>query len=384
MVEPKIFNNISKAKTPRELFSLLEDKVAVHFEVGFLKVFVWDEPKGRYVLRENITSVKTTSGEADSARLKAQDPIIAHLLDVKKAVLVKEVDENIAVALTKGRKAFLSSLRDQLIDFQAEVCVPGFAQDRLVAVFILGKKLSKEEFSNQEIMLFSSLASQSAAVISKFNSVKKEIELFVNSLRKVIQALEAKDIYTRGHSDRVAQFSMILGHKLRDELDMLPYGEISLYYAAELHDLGKVHLSDAVLKKAGKLSPEEWEQMKRHPIESVEIVKPLKKWFGKIILDGVLYHHENFDGTGYPYGKKRDEVNILARIIRVADSFDAMITDRPYRKALTHHQVISELKAGRGTKYDPKVIDAFLEAYKEGLFKDIFYSQLESEGQNEI
>lgn len=381
MVEPKIFTEISKAKTPRELFSLLEDKITVHFEVSSLMVFVWDEPKDRYVLRKDIMRVKETSGVDRSTRLGSQDPIIVHLLDTKKAVTVREIDESIAVALTENRKAFLSSLKAQLIDLQAEVCVPGFTQDKLAGVFILGKKIPEEEFSNQEIMLFSSLASQSAAIISKFDSVKKDIEVFVDSLRKINQDLEDKDLYTRGHSDRVAQFSTILGHKLRDELDELPYGEISLYYAAELHDLGKVHLPDDVLKKPGKLNPEEWEQMKTHPIESVEIIKPLKKWFGKAILDGVLYHHENFDGTGYPYGKKRDQINILARIIRVADSVDAMTTDRVYRKALTHHEVISELKAGRGTNFDPKVIDAFLEAFKEGLFKDVFFSQL---GKREV
>ena len=110
----------------------------------------------------------------------------------------------------------------------------------------------------------------------------------------------------------------------------------------------------------------------------MKIINPMEKWFGKVILDVVLYHHENYDGTGYPYGRKGYEINFLARIIRVSDSFDAMISDRPYRKALVHDQAISELEKGRRKQYDPKVVDAFLEAYQEGLFKDIFFSQLES------
>ena len=90
------------------------------------------------------------------------------------------------------------------------------------------------------------------------------------------------------------------------------------------------------------------------------------------MLDAILYHHENYDGTGYPQGKKGNEINILARIIRVADSFDAMVTDRPYRKALIQHQALLELKNGKGTQFDPKVVDLFLEAYREGLFANIF------------
>jgi HD-GYP domain-containing protein (c-di-GMP phosphodiesterase class II) len=229
-----------------------------------------------------------------------------------------------------------------------------------------------------EINALCALAKQSARIIDSFNSLKREVELFVDSIRKINKELEAKDIYTRGHSHRVAQFSAIMGRKLAEEIVRIPYGEVCLYYAAELHDVGKINLPDSILKKQENLSDQEWEKMKTHPFESSKIIKPLEKWFGRIVLEAVLYHHENYDGTGYPYGKKGEDINILARIIRVADSFDAMITDRPYRKALTHHEVISELKKVRGTNLDPRIVDIFLEAYKEGLFRDVFYSQLES------
>ncbi len=383
MQKPEIYSKeidkVSKLKTPKELFTFLKSEITVLFEISSFKIFVLNDSESEYVLKKNIAEGKDISMVAGDTKLALGDPIIKHLLDTKRAVSIKEVDENTDVALTENRRASLSLLRDKLIELGGEVCVPGFVQDKLLSVFILGKKTSKEEFSEPEIGLLSSLTAQSAKVIYNFKLLRKQVELFVDSIRKINNALEAKDVYTRGHSDRVARFSVVVGKKLHDELDGIPYGEIPLYYAAELHDIGKITLSDSVLKKEKGLDAKEWEEMKKHPLESVKIIEPLKKWFGEAILEGVLCHHENYDGSGYPYGKKGDEINILARIIRAADSFDAMITDRPYRKALTHHEAISELKAGRGTKFDPQVIDAFLEAYKQGLFKDIFFSQLKGE-----
>jgi len=257
---------------------------------------------------------------------------------------------------------------------KAQACVPGFADKKLLVILVLGEKVSKEEFFTEELELFSLLAEKSAEIIHNFNLLKKKIELFIQSIREISNRLEIKDFYTKGHSHRVGEFSVIMSKKLQSVLDKIPYGEIILYYAAEFHDVGKINIPDRILKKRGILSEKEYAKIKEHPIESIKIIKPMEKWFGKIILDAVLCHHENYDGTGYPYGKKGEEINILARIIRVADSFDAMITDRPYRKAMLQHQVLLELKNGRGKQFDPMMLDAFLAAYKEGLFQDIFFS----------
>ena len=382
MIDLKIFSRdidkLSKVRTPKRLFAFIEDEVAAFFEVSYLDLFVLNDSETEYALRENITRVKDMLRVARDERLDLEDPIIVYLSEIKKAILPKELNESLAVTLLQSRQKVLSSLRDELIERRAEICVPGFVKDKLVAVLIMGKKISKEEFSHQEVELFSLFAAQAAKVIYNFNLLKKEVEQFVKSLRKINNTLEEKDPYTLGHSSRVAQFSVIVGRKFYDQLEEIPFGEISLYYAAELHDVGKINLPDSILKKKGPLNDEEYNEMKKHPLESVKIINPLEKWFGREILDAVLGHHENHDGTGYPHGKKGDEINILAKIIRVSDSFDAMISDRPYRKALIHHKVLSELKKGRGTQFDPEVIDAFLETYKEGLFKDIFFSQLES------
>jgi len=383
MKKIKIFNEsiakISKINTFRELFHILETEITPFFEVSYLDIFILSTREPEYNLEKHIARIEDVPKVAVNTKLDLKNPIVIQLLDKKRVILPREVNENIEVALTEQRKKFLFSLRDKLIELEAELCVPAFAKNDLVGIFISGKKISKEEFSLREIELFSWLAEQSAKVIYEFNSIKKEVELFIGSLSQIISSLEKKDPVTKGHSDRVAQFSVIIGRKLSGRIKDIPYAETLLYYAAELHDVGKVKLSDSVLKKQGSLNKKQWAEMKKHPLESVKMIRPLEKWFGRTILDTVLYHHENYDGTGYPYGKKGNDINILARIIRVADSFDAMTTSRPYRKALTYHEAFSELKKGRGTQFDPKVLDAFSEAYKEGLFKSIFFPQLQDE-----
>ncbi|UCB56435.1 MAG: HD domain-containing protein [Candidatus Omnitrophota bacterium] len=375
----KDIEKISKLETPKELFAFLENEAKSFSAMELIRIFVLDEVKRKYILKRNIAR-KDSASSIKEASFSLTDPLIKHILDIKKPFLAREVDENIAVALTKERQGFLSLVKNKLERMEGEVCLPGFAKEKLLTVFILGKKLSEQDYANEEIASFSLVAQHCAKLINDFNAVKKEVELFVSSIRKINKALEDKDVYTKGHSDRVARISVIIGSQLSGELEKIPYGEISLYYAAEFHDIGKVALSASVLKKEDKLNAEEWKQMKRHPLESANIIKPLKKWLGDIVVEGVISHHENCDGTGYPYGKKEKDINILAKIIRVADSLDAMMTDRPYRKALAYHKAISELKAGSGTKFDPKVIEAFWEAHKQGLFKEVFLSQMESEG----
>ncbi|MFH1678893.1 MAG: HD domain-containing phosphohydrolase [Candidatus Omnitrophota bacterium] len=393
MDKAEVFNRyidkISKVKTPQELFTLLEEDADVFLDVSFLYIFVSNGVGTEYVLEKNVTNIKDMPLAALDIKLSCEGPIIRHLLDIKKAVSVKVINDILADSSSECNRAFLISLINKLAELEAEVCVPGFVDNKLEAVFLLGKKISKEHFSVKELESFALLAGQCARVIYYYNSLKKEEdffvqtihqikdeELFIKSLSKINDAVEAKDHYTRGHAHRVAQFSIVVAKKFQDELGKIPRGEQCLYYAAELHDVGKINIPDSILKKDSALTAEEYEKIKIHPCESAKMISSMEKWFGKAMLDGVLYHHENFDGTGYPCGRKGYEINILARVIRVSDSFDAMLTDRPYRKALFHHEALSELKKGRGNQFDPQVVDAFLEAYKEGLFKDIFFSQL--------
>jgi HD-GYP domain-containing protein (c-di-GMP phosphodiesterase class II) len=132
----------------------------------------------------------------------------------------------------------------------------------------------------------------------------------------------------------------------------------NLEQACQLHDIGKIGIEDYILTKPGKLTPEDWEKMKMHPAKSAEILRPLA--FLSEVIKLVEQHHERYDGEGYPAKMKAEEIALGARILAVADSFDAMFTDRPYRKALTKEEAIAELKKGSGTQFDPRVVEVFL------------------------
>lgn len=369
-------------KSPAKLFSFIEFKLVSFFELNYLTILILNDSQKNYSCLKNITSSDNSPEILKNINLNLDDPIINNLSTYKKPISIKEINRNREVALTEERQASLFSLSNKLNQLQTQACIPGFIDDKLFIVFLLGEKASKKEFFPEELEALSLLTEKSATILHNSQLLKKETNLFIQSIREVNERLEAKDLYTRGHSHRVEEFSVIIGKKLQNELDKISYGEIILYYAAEFHDVGKINMPDTILKTDEALNNEEYIKVKEHPLESMKIIKPMEKWFGKIILDAVLFHHENYDGTGYPYGKKGEEINILARIIRVADSFDAMVTDRPYRKALSQHTALLELKKGRGKQFDPQVLDAFLEAYKEGLFKDIFFSNIENMGNN--
>lgn len=187
-------------------------------------------------------------------------------------------------------------------------------------------------------------------------AARENQELFLNSIRALAAAVDAKDPYTRGHSERVARYSVAIARHLG-----LPADEVKkVRIAALLHDVGKIGIDDRILRKPTALTDEEFEVMKLHPVKGALIMGqiPQLKW----IIPGMKYHHEKWDGTGYPEGLRSDEIPMLARIISVADTFDAMTTTRPYQKAMKSDFVVSRIKTFAGSRYDVRVTDALEQA----------------------
>ena len=187
-------------------------------------------------------------------------------------------------------------------------------------------------------------------------------QLFIESIEMIAAAVDAKDPYTKGHSGRVAQYSVILAREIglsEEEVD-------KIRISATLHDVGKMGVEDRVLKKPGVLTNEEFEIMKRHTVMGYEIVRQVTQL--KEMLPGIRWHHEALNGRGYPDGIKGDELPMLARIISVADTFDAITTDRPYQKPSEFPQALEILRRHAGTKYDPIVVDALDSALARGRF----------------
>ena len=188
---------------------------------------------------------------------------------------------------------------------------------------------------------------------------RKTKEVYLELISSLISALESKDPYTQGHSQRVCEYALLLAEKLN--LDEEEKNKIKK--AALLHDLGKIGIPDVILQKKGKLTEEEFAIIKEHQSLGVKILEPIKEMRG--IIPYILHHHEGFDGSGYPYGLAGNFIPLGARIIAVADIFDAMTTGRSYRSALSCKETIEKLNELKGNKLDPYLVDKFIEALKE-------------------
>lgn len=171
-------------------------------------------------------------------------------------------------------------------------------------------------------------------------------------LDSAVNAIEAKDVYTKGHSDRVAGLAQLIAERMD-----LPYSEKEVAQAGLLHDIGKIGISERILTKPGSLTDEEYQIIKSHPEKGAQILEPLVMF--KKSAAAVRHHHERYDGKGYPDGLAGEEIPLLARVIAVSDAFDAMTSDRPYRKAFSYDIARQKILSASGTQFDPAVVEAF-------------------------
>jgi PAS domain S-box-containing protein len=184
--------------------------------------------------------------------------------------------------------------------------------------------------------------------------------LFLSSLTCIVNTVEFKDPYTKGHSLRVTDISKTFVEQTYGQTQLLSEIEI----AGKLHDVGKIGIRDSILNKPGRLTPEEYEQMKLHPVITEQILSPMAKL--KNIIATAKHHHERFDGKGYPDGLKGEEIPLGARILALADTYDAVTSARPYRQALPRERAISEIKNNLGTHYDPELGNKFIDLVNSG------------------
>lgn len=204
------------------------------------------------------------------------------------------------------------------------------------------------------------LESLAAERATEIDTALEEIESSYRiTLKALVQALETRDFETHGHSERVVTFSLRLGHELGLDKDALR----DLELGALLHDIGKIGVPDAILRKPAKLTEEEWDKMKLHPIHGQQILRNIKFLEGAAKV--VSQHHEQWDGSGYPYGLRGEDIDVGARIFAVVDAFDAMISDRVYRKGRPYEAALEELERCSGQQFDPLIVEAFKHIPKE-------------------
>jgi putative nucleotidyltransferase with HDIG domain len=175
-----------------------------------------------------------------------------------------------------------------------------------------------------------------------------------------VNALEARDLYTRQHSSRVTEIALVLGRELGCSTEEMTV----LNFAGPLHDIGKIGIRDEILLKPGRLSTDEFEKIKEHPTIGANMLNQLGLWDRERQI--IRCHHERFDGSGYPDGLRQEEIPFLARILSVADAYDAMASDRAYRKRMEEALILRIIQEGSGTQFDPLIVTAFQKAYLEG------------------
>lgn len=240
------------------------------------------------------------------------------------------------------------------------ICVPIKVKKRVIGVLEAINKWDEADFDDEDLSLFTSLADQVAIALDNSRLYQEQEEMFFQTAESLADAIEKRDPYTGGHTQRVTLYSLAIAQYLPLE----PIEKKWLKIAAVLHDIGKIGIEDQILKKPTQLSPEEYDVIKHHSDLGAEIIEHIKQL--KEIIPGVKYHHEQVNGRGYPQGLKGKDIPLLAKIVSVSDTYDAMTTDRPYRKALTKGAAVQELKRCAGSQFDRKVVEAFMKAYRNG------------------
>jgi HD-GYP domain-containing protein (c-di-GMP phosphodiesterase class II) len=234
------------------------------------------------------------------------------------------------------------------------------------------RAIAKGDFS-QRVHLWS--RTEIGELAQTFNTMSEELEHFVEDLKRAAEenralfmgsiqmlagAVDEKDPYTRGHSDRVTRYSLLIAKEMNLPASFMETLQIS----AQLHDVGKIGIEDHILKKPGALTEEEFEVMKTHTTKGANILRPVVQLAE--MLPGIELHHEALDGRGYPYGLKGDQIPMLARVIAVADTFDALTTNRPYQQAHTPDQALGIIRSLAGKRLDPAAVDALMAVYERG------------------
>lgn len=239
------------------------------------------------------------------------------------------------------------------------MAVPLRFKNKTTGVLYVDSKLAVSSFDKDDLEIFVSLSDQAAIAIENARLIEENKELLFSTIEALAESIEKRDPYTGGHTRRVLEISVEIAKKLN--LDNKTIENIKL--GALLHDIGKIGIDDKVLRKQGRLNDEEYSLIKQHPKLGYQIIKHIKQL--KDAVPGVLYHHEKEDGTGYPIGLKGDDIPLIAKIISVADAFDAMTTDRPYRKGLDVKIAAKELVDNKEKQFSGEIVDAFLEVLKD-------------------
>lgn len=331
-----------------ELLNLIMQMAEKTLEAEASSVFRIDEERNDLYF---VTARGSKGEAAKEIRVPMGKGIVGWVAQHGKPLLVADVsrDKRFYRVVDKKTKFTTRSI----------MAVPLFIKKKIIGVAEVLNKKGDRRFTPADQEMFVALGSQIAVAIENASLYRALDQLFMASIRSIVEAIDAKDPYTKGHSVRVVEYSMMIGEACglaRDELKNL---EVS----AILHDVGKIGIPDEILRKPGRLTDEEYEYIKKHPMFGAEIITPISQM--KALMPNIMHHHERYDGLGYPNGLKGRKIPLFARIIAIADSFDAMTSGRLYRSKFTDAQACQELLDHRGTQFDARLVNVFIRRYAQ-------------------
>ena len=377
-------------KKPEHLIKMIVKTIDEQLKVTHTAVLLYKAEKKSYILIDSKGSFgwKIPIG---FIKLPVDNPLIS-VFSEKQSYLISETGilryEDLIASL-RNRDILekqpdfydrIILIKRQMDLIKASICVPCYFKRDLLGILVLGEKASGEPFNREEMGFFTTLANNAAMAIAnarlienlhqKVEEIKgmylKEHRIFIHTAIALAAAIDARDPYTHGHTERVTNYSLAIAKELAGLPDVAAYNDFreTLQIAALLHDIGKIGIPDRVLNKQSRLTPEEYEEIKKHCVIGSTILNPIKEL--RDVSREVRAHQECYDGSGYPDGLKGSGIPLIARIIGVADAFDAITTNRSYRRGRSAEEALQELKRCSGTQFDPVIVGAFLLAYEKG------------------
>ena len=302
-----------------------------------------------------------------SARVIILDP------DKKKIILVAIFDNKINILLDKKKDLLkiphkeIKVTEGYAIHEKRLLGLPMVADENIGAIFIRRGR-NEPCFTEFDRSMLSVFAEQSVTAIKNLQLYEQQQKIILGSIKLIDNLLEKQGHRTGPHTP----VYFYIAKSIAETLNIGQEGIDCLYYASVLHDAGAIDVPYDILSKTSQLTPEEFNVIRELPNKSAELIRPVD--FLGPVLPLVLYHHEKYDGTGYPSGLKKEQIPIGARVMAVVDAFEAMVCGRPYRKKLTVTEAVKEIQLNSGTQFDPKIVNAFVELYKQKKFRDYLSS----------
>jgi putative nucleotidyltransferase with HDIG domain len=330
------------------LFKIITDVLVQEFAADRVSLMLSDESTGALLIR---ASHGLPSDIALKARRKSGEGVSGLVLKYRKPLII-----------SSGRHPDLEVMAAMNRENMPSSCMsaPLIGKNKLFGVLNVSK-FSGVSFTTSDLQIVSILASQVVTAMENAALFENQRENYFRTIQALVAAVEAKDPYTRWHSTNVARYAV----EIARELGISPVELEEIHIAAILHDVGKIAISDLIIGKPDRLSREEFNIMKDHSAHGIRILEPIG--FPPAIIDAIHQHHERYDGKGYPHGISGEKISLTARILNVADTIDAMISERPYRGTITLKDVLQELEAEEGRQFDPQVARSARRLIEKGL-----------------